>query len=269
MSSLPALLLAFEQLKTAVVKRYINGVEVDPLMNMGLHLANDRNPTALNRDGNRAPIAPFATYTLHRSSMSHGVQFKTYTENDRTATVLFITPDSKYTDVYTPFINAWKRGDPYSTPITYQWPENMDSVYSESARAHLTALGTQAASAAKEADVDAAGKRTTSIGSVFVFVKVGTMEANATSGNFLCLGRFEVKQSRAGTTTLMLLPAAAAVPLSAFHSVRNAATLRAQPELATPTFDDEDMRSVISDLSYSAAVLRASDVRPEPPVRPG
>jgi hypothetical protein len=314
MSSLPALLLAFEQLKTDVngskrssdelsdessdessdassdpdsvspnlpgepggdgavetspgeeslppIPAVDPGIKADPFTKMGLLLANDLTPKAVNRNGKWAPIAPFATYVLRRSAMGVGVQFKQYAENHRFATVLFITPDSKYKDVYTPFINAWKRGSGrYSTPITYQWPEDTASVYSANARAHLGKLGTEVAAAAGGV------KHETSIGSVFVFVKVGTMEAKATTGKFLCLGRFEVTSSSAGTTTLLLLPDAAvpppAVPLPAVPSARSAATRALQQDLARPTFVDADIGIVSRELSNSDDRLQASDVRP-------
>ena len=309
MSSLPALLLAFEQLKTDTKRDFDvlsdassapdsvipelppehvvdgavetspgeeslppipavdPGIKADPFTRKGLLLANDLTPKAVNRDGEWAPIAPFATYVHCRSAMGFGVQFKQYGENDRIATVLFITPDSKYRDVYTPFIDAWKRGsnaDPYSTPITYQWPENRGRGYGAIACAHLEDLGKQAADAVAAA---AGGvKHETSIGSVFVFVKVGKMEATATIGKFLCLGRFEVKSSRAGTTELLLLADAAvpppAVPLPAVPSARSAATRALQRDLARPTFNDDDIGIVSRQLSNSDDRLEASDVRP-------
>jgi hypothetical protein len=218
----------------------------DSFTNMGLLLGSSDMPKAVNMSGEWARIAPFATYILYRPPQRNGVNFNTYRDPVRKATVLFINPEERKGDDYIPLINAFKTGSDLSTAtITYQWPRGNDTSYINMSKAHFGSLHREAT------DFNPANgdKHNHSFCSVFVFVKVHRMMRGATSGKFLCLGRFEVipNQNGLGTTTLKLFQPP--VPLAA----------RSLPRSADPTYDDADIYSVTSDLSGEG--LRLNEVR--------
>ena len=273
MASLPALLLAFEHLSTDAPKRGLAEVDQvdggdfapkdvqdsfqlnldpslkrDPFVKMGLLLMNPEAPKGRNNDSQTAPIVPLATYRLSRATQMKGVNFIQYTSGGQNfrATVLFISPgDTKYKeqDDYGPFIRALRDNRRDSANITYAWPTKPDAfkdqVYYLKSVEHFKSL-TRAANQWRDSD---GSRQFQSFCNVYVFVKVTPNEPR-----FLCLGRFEVVNSGANSTTLQLYDPGA-IPLA-----------QARVPTESPTYVDDDMRSVTRSLSSGREEIGTSDL---------
>ena len=165
----------------------------DSFTRMGLFLMNMDAPLAPNRNGQRAPIKPFATYRLLRSQ-GNGVMWKVY--QNVTTTVLFINESMKkkyYADGYEAFIDHLRLGSTTPGPVTYQWPAPDSPTEENDYHIRSRLLFEQLEQEAKDQESENQGELNyQSHANVYVFLKVAGV-GGKNWGHYVCLGRFKVR----------------------------------------------------------------------------